>query len=418
MAHNGLPSQSRLEVAKVDIPWHIPGMKQGFFDKLVDRLDRLDKGSLQTYFLRLAREKGLMETIFQLLEDGIIVLDQEAQISYANRIAEQFLGFRLSEAEGVPIRRYLKEIRWDMVLNLDEAEWRQLARHEIEVTYPQHRFMEFYVVPLAAVDEQEDGAVVIFRDVTRERESAAASIESERLHALSLLAAGMAHEIGNPLNSIDIHLQLLDREVGELENEKAKGALKELLEVARKEVLRMDGIIRQCLQALRPAVPKRTPHRLDVLVEETLEVMQHEITDRKMLVDANFPDHVPPVSVDGEQVKQAFFNVIKNALQAMADGGMLKVETAVSDRFASVLIEDNGNGMDTEKLSAIYRPYHTTKKEGTGLGMMIVQRIMRDHGGGIEINSETGQGTRLTLSFPREDIRLAMLNAPCNEKMQ
>jgi PAS domain S-box-containing protein len=387
-------------------------MQPGFFDKLVDRLDHLDKGSLQSYFLRLAKEKGLMETIFQALEEGIIVLDPEAQISYANRAAEQFLGFKLDDAQGTKIERYLKDIHWDLVLDLDEYEWSRLVRREIEITYPQHRFMEFYVVPLEAVDEKEEGAVVIFRDVTRERESTAESIESERLHALSLLAAGVAHEIGNPLNSINIHLQLLDREIGDLADAKAKNDLRELVDVSRKEVARLDTIIRQFLKALRPSLPERKPQQLAELVVETLAVMKHEIKDRRMLVETDFPKDIPAVAVDDTQVKQVFFNVIKNALQAMEDGGILKIGTQQSDRFVSVIIEDNGPGIDPEKLGAIYEPYHTTKTEGTGLGMMIVQRIMRDHGGEIEINSEQGRGTRLILRFPREDARMNLLEAP------
>ncbi len=387
-------------------------MKSKFLDKLIDRLDRMDSDSVQTQFLHLAREKGLLETIFQAIQEGIVVVGSGARIRYANRTAEGLFGFKLDDAEGQPIARYIRDIDWEKVLNLDEDEWEKLVRREIEVTYPDHRFVEFYVVPLAAVEEGEQGAVVIFRDVTRDRETTEESIESERMKALTLLAAGVAHEIGNPLNAVTIHLQLLERELEEVADESLRENLTELVEVSRREVHRLDRIITQFLRAIRPSLPDRKPVKMERMLDETLELMQHDVSNRRILVEREQAKDVPTVPADETQVKQAFFNVIKNALQAMGDGGILKIRTEATSRFVSICFEDNGPGIAPDDLGAIYEAYHTTKEEGSGLGLMIVQRILRDHGGEIEICSTPERGTAFTLHFPRDDVRMSLLEAP------
>jgi len=385
-------------------------MNSGFWEKLVDRLDRLDTGSLQTQFLRLAHEKGLLETIFHAIQEGIIVLGDGGRISYANRAAEKLLGFSAAKAEGQPIGRYLREIEWERVLDLDEDEWSRLVSREIEIAYPEHRFLDFYIVPLRAVSEREHGAVLILRDVTRDRESETRTIESERLQAITLLAAGVAHEIGNPLNSLTIHLQLLERELAGSEALDREG-MKELVSVSRREVERLDQIITQFLRALRPSQPTLERASLREIVDQTLDFLRREIADRDVIVEVESAEELPLALVDRGQIKQACFNIIRNAIQAMAHGGVLRIELSSDDRFVILSFTDTGPGIPLDDFGSIFDPYFSTKSDGTGLGLMIVQRIVRDHGGELEVRTDPKAGTTFTLYLPRDERRIRLLRA-------
>lgn len=385
-------------------------IKSGFLDKLIARIDKIDSGSLQNHFLRLAGEKGLLETIFHAIQEGIIVLDGKGRISYANRATEKLLGLNLEQAVGQPVSRFLREVEWDLVLSLDEEEWSRLVSREIELNYPEHRFVDFYVVPLALVNTGEEGAVVLLRDVTREREHHASSVESEKLQALTLLAAGVAHEIGNPLNSLNIHLQLMQRELKHL-SEADRAPLNELLDVATQEVARLDQIIHQFLRAVRPTQPQMERAGLKELMQDSLKVLRQEIKDRGVLIEEEYAEDLPAINVDRGQIKQAFFNVIKNAMEAMTNGGILKIQMHNEGRFVAIAFRDTGPGIAPDELGSIFEAYHTTKRDGTGLGLMIVQRIIREHGGQIEVDSRPGEGTTFILYLPNEDRRVRLLKA-------
>ena len=385
-------------------------MKSAFLDKLIERLDRLDPGSLQSQFLRLAQEKGFLETVFHAFREGVIVVNEKGRISYANTAAQKLLGFSMDAAAGQPIERYLREVEWDRVLALDEREWSKLVTREIEVSYPEHRFLDFYVVPLPGRAAEPEGAVIILRDITREREQEAKTIESERLSALTLLAAGVAHEIGNPLNSLNIHLQLIERELADLPADKEQ-SLRELLDVSRREVSRLDQIISQFLRAIRPSLPTFEKASVIALLKETLEFLKHEIRDRDVLVEVSEPEESVSILLDPNQIKQVFFNIIRNAIQAMPDGGLLKIAVTDSDRYVAVSFRDTGPGIAPEDLGRIFEPYHSSKAEGSGLGLMIVQRIIREHGGQIEVHSEPRKGTTFTIFLPRDEHRVRLLKA-------
>lgn len=386
-------------------------MNRGFLDKLIERLDRIDPKSLQTHFLHLARERGLLETIFQSIQEGLLVIDGEGRLMYANRAAERLLGFSADQARGRPITNLLLGIDWDRILHLDHGEWSKLISRELEITYPEHRFLGFSIVPLPRADDTDAGAAIMLRDITRERREEHSLLESERLNAIKLLAAGVAHEIGNPLNALTIHLQLLKREMRALEAPGAANLL-ELVDVAGREVSRLDLIITQFLRAIRPSKPERQPCQIESLLKETLNLLGEEIQSRRMIIELKSPEALPSIHLDAGQIKQAFFNLIRNAFQAMPDGGRLEIRLGTTDRDLAVTFLDNGMGIDPENLSRIFEPYFTTKREGTGLGLMIVQRIAQDHGGQIEVTSKPGQGTAVTLLLPLDERRVRLLHAP------
>ncbi len=370
-------------------------IKSGFIDKLIERVDRLDPHSLQTHFLRLAQERGLLEMIFQSIQEGVLVVNGEGRLDFANRAAEGFLGFGVEAARGRPIVRLLPDVDWDRILGLDESEWSRLFTQEIEITYPVHRILSFYVVPLAVEHQEDRGVLIILRDVTRDRQEEASLLESERLNAVKLLAAGVAHEIGNPLNALNIHLQLLDREIRGLRDRVERAAapagpealledlssLSELTDVTRNEVARLDLIITQFLRAIRPSRPTLALCRVDQLLREALTLLKQEVLNRRIEIAVEFPERTPRLRVDRDQLKQAFFNIIRNAFQAMPDGGTLTITVFTTDESLGLSFRDSGVGIERDAFSRLFEPYHTTKPGGTGLGLMIVQRIVQDHGG-------------------------------------
>lgn len=396
-----------------------------FLDKLINRLDRMDTESLQAHFLHLAKERGLLETIFQSIQEGVLVMDAGGRLSYANRAAGQLLGFNPETVPGRPITRFMPDLDWERILAFDDGEWSRLITREIEITYPAHRILSFYVVPLAAEDQDDSGVVVILRDVTRERIKEASELESERLNAVQLLAAGVAHEIGNPLNALNIHLQLLDRDIhaldetlmdpgridhsalpGEMEN------LHELVAIARTEVSRLDLIITQFLRAIRPQKPRLETVQMQSLLEEALQLMRHEVGNRGIRIDIVAPPSLPEIRIDRDQIKQVFFNIVKNAFQAMPDGGRLTITLATGSTHMAVTFQDTGVGIAPDNMGRVFEPYHTTKSTGSGLGLMIVQRIVQDHGGHIELMSKPAEGTRITIYLPLAERRIRMLAAP------
>ncbi len=382
-------------------------MKSGFLDKLIERLGRVDPEDVQNYLLRLSDEKGFLETIFNAIHEGVIVTDLDGRINYLNRSACELFALEREKCLGRPLVERLRGLEWNRLVEYDK-----IVSRDMEVFYPQHRFLNFYVVPLSlekpqkrnspVVEQEPVGYAVILRDITESRRDAEETLQSEKLNALTLLAAGVAHEIGNPLNSLHIHLQLIDRKLRKVP-EPAKSDIAKSLEVARAEIARLDSIIQQFLGAIRPARLQTSLENINQLVQESVAFLHPEIRDRRVLVETELRSDLPLLEVDRTQIKQAFYNVIKNAFQAMKRDGLLRIATDRDDAFVSISFADTGGGISPDAMSQIFEPYFTTKASGSGLGLLIVRRIVREHGGEIDLVSDEGKGLTLTIRLPLRD---------------
>ena len=381
--------------------------KGKYFERIIDRLQPHDKDNVQTYVLRQIREKGFFQTVFNTIHEGIIVIDKELKIRYANKAAVEMLGIP-DNIEEQRISRFLKDVNWKGIMDRDENEWYKVSRREFEVLYPVRRNLLFYIVPH---ESDKDTAIIILHDVTESRMNTLKTFESEKNQLISLLAAGVAHEIGNPINSLHIHLQLLGRKLKK--SRKKDDEALELLSVAEREVKRLDMIISQFLQAVRPTAPKMLAGvDLKQIIIETLNFMQYEIEDRNVKVDCSWPDSCPRIQGDENQLKQAFYNIMKNAVQSMPDGGTIHIACYFDENRIEVSFSDMGKGISAVDIGRIFEPYYTTKQGGNGLGLMIVERIIREHGAELTVESEPGKGTVFKIKFPLATRRIRMLPAP------
>ena len=376
-----------------------------FFSKVVDRIDKLDSADRRRQFKALADEIGFLESVFNTLSEGILVVDAQGILIHSNAAAERLTACPLSKGRGKAVRDLLPNWEWNHLLHpsVEGKGWARKVTSEIELAYPEHRILELGALP------NGDAVVVIIRDVTSTYARMADERENERTDAIKDLAAGLAHEIGNPLNALSLNLQLMAREFRREPDPERRERLLADVATAQNEIKRIADINRGFLTAMRPIRPNLVPASLADPLKDTLKTMKTLIEDRRIRVLLDLPPVLPPACLDCAQMEQVFFNLIKNALEAMKDGGELAITLDSDDDVVTVSFLDSGKGMTPDAVAALFEPYRTSKQSGTGLGLMISRRIVRAHGGEIDVESKEGEGTKFIVRIPRLEKRVRRL---------
>jgi two-component system sensor histidine kinase HydH len=357
---------------------------------------------VQNYYLvdrSLARMKTYTENVVESMADGLISIDNEKKIVTLNRRAGEILGTteeelkgkKIDEVLGQDIEAFLRSAGEKVIIRDQEMELPHRSGKEIPLSLS--------ATPLKDEMGREMGSVFLLRDLREIRALQEKVRRSERLSSLGRLAAGVAHEIRNPLSSIRGFAQYFMRRFQSQEEEQGYAS------VMVKEVDRLNRVITELLDFARPKDPRRELHSLENIMDHSLKLLEPELARRKVGIEREFEPNLPPVLTDHDQISQAFLNLLLNSIESMDGGGKIRIRLKKGRVRPSVevSITDTGRGIALEDLGKVFEPFFSTKSRGTGLGLAIVHQIVESHRGDIEVESREGMGTTFRIILPTSE---------------
>ena len=335
--------------------------------------------------------KALNENIVRSLSSGLLTVDQDGYVLFANPTALDLLGHP-SGVDG----RHCDELIPGLGRHLDDSGG---FRNRFELSIERrgdNREVDLGLTCSPLLDEDGTflGHIVNFQDVTDIRELERILRRNERLAALGTLAASVAHEVRNPLAAISGCAELLDSDAANEEDQR-------LIRVIRRESARLADIVSELLDYTRPRKLQRSRVELGVALRELADSFNADPGHDEIELILSVPQAPTTVDLDLAQLSQVLWNLVRNGVQAMDGRGRLELALQATDRQIRISVRDYGRGIPAEDLERIFEPFYSTKDGGTGIGLALVQRIVEEHGGDIEVFSSVGEGTRFVVSLPR-----------------
>jgi two-component system, NtrC family, sensor histidine kinase PilS len=387
-------SQTVQSVGLFDVAFLVVGLLSA---RLAERQSRSDV-RLHEATQSLANLRALHERIVESIRSGLVTTDLEGQIFSFNTAAEEITGYKARDLRGQNASLLLGELKDRIAATVKAVETGEVRpRFETDCRTAEGLRLRlgFSMSPLSSEAGEITGMVIAFQDLTQIRALEETSRRQDRLAAIGRMAASIAHEIRNPLAAMRGSIQMLRSEMN------SDPSQMELMEIILRESDRLNRIITDFLNYARPRSIVQSPVDVGDLLHQTFALLRHspEINQKQNIVE-ELPSEQLVVDADAGQLKQVFWNLARNALTAMPDGGTLtaKIETNSHNRIR-IAFSDTGKGMSPEQVEHLFEPFSSTTG-GTGLGLSIVYQIVRDHGGTINVRSLEGQGTTITVELP------------------
>jgi PAS domain S-box-containing protein len=380
----------------------------GFYRRALSKISRLTVEQCRELLVSASGEIIRLETVLDSLPSGILVCDEKHFLVKANKSALRLLP--LSHQEGGPLWELVPDERIAAFFRQTLQSGDRVLEREMDAQAQGHsRLLSISIHPLVE-KRRITGSLIYLEDITEKRNREVQLHRAKSLASLTTLAAGVAHEIKNPLGSISIHLQLMQKTFAK--NGKPDPLIDKYFGIVNEEVDRLNRIVVDFLFAVRPMNLELREENINPLITELAEFIGAELEQSRILLLLELDEKLPPVLIDLRLMKQALLNLIKNAQSAMPNGGLLTIATIGTDSGVRISVCDTGIGISEENLKKIFEPYFTTRDNGTGLGLTLVFKIIREHQGEITVESREGEGTDFEIILPvyQKETRLITYN--------
>ncbi|PIQ87267.1 MAG: hypothetical protein COV74_01730 [Candidatus Omnitrophica bacterium CG11_big_fil_rev_8_21_14_0_20_45_26] len=379
-------------------------MTPDFYLKAIKRIDNIDKDKLAEWVSSLCDHQKKTAELLDAIHEGVLVIDSQLQVTYLNLPAQRILGIQSETPQDRTLDHLIFDQNLKQRLKSIIHENNEVFDEPFQLLMPRHQYLRISILCLKRL---KGSYVVSLLPETHHDERLKERYQQEHLAAIVTLASGVAHEIGNPLNSINIHLQLIAKQLGLIPARYAK-TIKESIEVVSEETDRLDQIVKNFLRATRRKPIQFEKGNLQDILKDVLRLLEPEFKQQHIKLKSIFDHKLEPFLMDEERLNQVFLNIIKNSIQAMPNGGTLRITVKKNQALCRISIEDTGHGMDRKALDKIFDAYYTTKEEGSGLGLVIAYQIIREHHGRIEVQSQLNKGTAFHIYLPIQKEKLPL----------